>query len=74
MGIGVSGTFTGTNYPTIYGDKDTALRQEGRLLAEHGHKRATECIGCGACERACPQHIAIRAELARCMEALGIAG
>ena len=43
-------------------------------MGKHGHKRATECIGCGACERACPQHIAIRAELARCVEALGIEG
>ena len=45
-----------------------------RTNAEHGHRRANECVGCGACERACPQHIAIRAELARCVEALGIAG
>ena len=42
--------------------------------AKHGHRRATECIGCGVCERACPQHIAIRSELARCVEALGIEG
>ena len=42
--------------------------------AKHGHRRATECIGCGACEQACPQHIAIRSELARCVEALGIEG
>ena len=42
--------------------------------AKHGHRRAPECIGCGVCERACPQHIAIRAELARCVEALGIEG
>ena len=74
MDIGVSGTFTGMNYLTIYGDKDAALGQEGWLVAKHGHRRATECIGCGACERACPQHIAIRSELARCVEALGIEG
>ena len=36
--------------------------------------QAAKCIGCGACERACPQHIAIRDELARCVEALGIEG
>lgn len=74
MGIGVSGTFTGTNYLTIYGDKGTALRQEGWLLAEHGHRRTNERIGCGACKHACPQHIAIRAELASCAEALGVEG
>lgn len=74
MDIGVSGTFTGMNYLTIYGDKDTALRQEGWLVGKHGHRRATECVGCDACERACPQHIAIRSELARCVEALGIEG
>ena len=42
--------------------------------AEHSHKRANECMGCGACEQAHPQHIAIRTELAHCVEALGIAG
>lgn len=72
--IGISGTFTGMNYLTLYGDKAAALHQEGWLVAGHGHKRANECIGCGACERACPQHIAIRDELARCVEALGIEG
>ena len=28
-----------------------------------GMKRANECIKCGACEEACPQHISIRDEL-----------
>ena len=70
--IGVSGTFTAMNYLTLYGDKSAALHQEGWLVGGHGHKRADECVRCGACERACPQHIAIRSELARCTEALGI--
>ena len=72
--IGVSGTFTAMNYLTLYGDKSAALHQEGWLVGGHGHKRADECVRCGACERACPQHIAIRSELARCTEALGIGG
>ena len=70
--IGISGTFTAMNYLTLYGDKGAALHQEGWLVGGHGHKRADECVRCGACERACPQHIAIRSELARCAEALGI--
>ena len=73
-GIGVSGTFTAMNYLTLYGDKAAALHQEGWLVGGHGLKRASECAGCGSCERACPQHIAIRDELARCVEALGIEG
>ena len=73
-GIGVSGTFTAMNYLTLYGDKAAALHQEGWLVGGHGLKRANECVGCGSCERACPQHIAIRNELARCVEALGIEG
>ena len=73
-GIGVSGTFTAMNYLTLYCDKAAALHQEGWLVGGHGLKRANECVGCGSCERACPQHIAIRDELARCVEALGIEG
>ena len=33
-------------------------------------KRPANCIGCKSCEQVCPQHIAIREELARAAEAL----
>ena len=74
---GANSIFTGDRLLTAGNagdDKDAALHQEGWLVAKHGHKRASECVDCGACERACPQHIAIRSELARCVEALGIEG
>ena len=33
-------------------------------------KKASECIKCGRCEQACPQHIQIRKELEKVAEKL----
>ncbi len=63
MNIGVSGSFTAMNYLTLYGNKESALGQENWLVGGHGKKRSNECIKCGKCEQACPQHIQIRKEL-----------
>lgn len=73
MGVGISGTFMAMNMLTLYGDLKKAQDEEAWLVGKHGHKRATSCIACGACEQACPQHIKIPGELARCVETLGIA-
>ena len=63
MDIGISGSFTAMNYLALYGDKDAALGQENWLVGKHGRKRADQCIKCGKCEEACPQHIKIRENL-----------
>ena len=71
MEIGISGSFTAMNYLTLYGDMAAAKHQEDWLVAGHGRKKAAECIQCGACEEACPQHIAIRDTLVKVAEVLG---
>lgn len=68
--IGVSGSFTAMNYLTLYGDKAAAKHQENWLVNMHGRKPAAACVKCGACEKACPQHIAIRDELEKVAKAL----
>ena len=60
MEIGISGSFTALNYLTLYNDLKVAKEQEGWLVGMHGRKKASECIKCGQCEEACPQHIKIR--------------
>ena len=69
--IGVSGTFTAMNYYTLYGQLEAAKGQENWLVGGHGRAKAAECIKCGKCEKACPQHIHIREELEKAAAVLG---
>lgn len=71
MNIGVSGSFTAMNYYTLYKDLAAAKHQANWLVTGHGKKKAAECIKCGVCEKACPQHIKIREELVKVTETLG---
>ena len=70
MKIGISGSFTAMNYLTLYNDMAAAKHQEEWLVGGHGLKKASECIKCGRCEQACPQHIQIRKELEKVAEKL----
>ena len=71
MNIGISGSFTADNILTLYGTLEAAKGQEEWLVSGHGLKKASECIKCGKCEEACPQHIKIREELERVAARLG---
>lgn len=68
--IGISGSFTAMNYLTLYADTASALAQEQWLVGGHARKSAGECVQCGECELVCPQHIAIREELAKVCSAM----
>lgn len=70
--IGISGTFSALNIFNMYGNKQFAAEQEGFLVPGHGKARANECIQCGLCEEACPQHIEIRDELTKAAEIFGM--
>lgn len=70
MDIGISGSFTAMNYLTLYGDKEAAKGEEEWRVGMYGKKQAGECIKCGKCEEACPQHIAIRDCLEKVKETL----
>ena len=61
--IGISGTFTAMNMHTLYKNLDFASNQLNWLVTGHGKRPAIECVQCGKCEEACPQHIDIRDEL-----------
>lgn len=61
--IGISGSFTALNMLTLYGNFDSANHQLEWDVDAAGKKRASNCLKCGACEDACPQHILIRDEL-----------
>ena len=69
--IGISGSFTAMNSYTLYGDLKKAQNDENWLVGGHNKKKAAECIQCGLCEEACPQHIEIRDELVKVAETLG---
>ena len=68
--IGISGSFVCMNLVILYDNISFAKEHLGWQIGAHGKKPATECIKCGACEQACPQHIEIVKELERVAETL----
>ena len=70
--IGIQGTFAAFNQLTLFRDRKRAGHYLEWQVDKQGRRRASECLNCGACEKVCPQHIAIRDELRRAAAALGL--
>lgn len=68
--VGIPGAFEAMNIYDMYGQLDSAKGRYKWNTVGHGYKKASECLGCGRCEQACPQHISIREELKRVSAAL----
>jgi len=67
--INIPGILSCVNLNTIYRNPQKARGEYGWVSGgEQGY--AKDCIGCGACEAICPQHIAIVEELKKASELL----
>ena len=66
--IPIPNIFSAMNRELVYGQTDDAKRRCAN--ATTGVGKASDCIACGQCERACPQHLPIIADLKKCAAAL----
>lgn len=57
--INIPDLFSCLNAKRAYGEGSAGFYYKS-VHTGHGHGLASECVGCGACERACPQHLPIR--------------
>lgn len=56
--IHIPGLFQAYNHVVQFGDNEVSRRSYMQVIKESG--RASSCIGCGKCEKICPQHLEIR--------------
>lgn len=60
-GVKIPNIFRGLDSASMFGTLDN-FRQRYASMVEKG-EGADQCVRCGLCEKACPQHISIRAQL-----------
>lgn len=66
--ISIPEVFSAMNKRLGNGQIEEAAAEYGKVAGE-GH-RASDCIACGQCERACPQHLPVIEHLRHCAEEL----
>ena len=67
--ISIPDIFAARNQLYLYGDLEDA-KEQYRWHTGEGQGKASDCIGCRQCERACPQHINITERLAEAAKTL----
>ena len=67
VGINISGVFLFEGYLQRYGLADWAKDRYAGL-----EKKASDCVGCGACEERCPYHLPIREMLKQAAKDFGV--
>ncbi len=68
MQIPIPDIFSAMNSKLIWGQEERAKGMYARVT--EGKGKASECLACGQCEAACPQHIDIIEQLKNCAAAL----
>lgn len=63
-GIAIPDVFAARNKQLIWGQLEEGARDYQKIAQEN--RGASECIGCGQCERVCPQQIKIISQLKEC--------
>ena len=64
LSIQIPDVFSAANAYETFKNWNTVFYYDNVITA-NGHGKASECIACGACEAVCPQHLEIRALLAK---------
>ena len=67
MRIRIPEIFSARNQELIWGQKERAKNMYAHATRDAG--KASDCIACGQCEGACPQHIPVIERLASCAKA-----
>lgn len=71
-GLNIPEIFRMMNYHRVYKLTDYAKGQYASIGDEwHNYKNAAACVGCGQCEKKCPQHLSIREQLKDVHKTLG---
>ena len=63
-GLNIPEIFKMMNYHRVYGLTDYARKTYASIGSEYlNFRNAAACVGCGQCEKKCPQHLSIREQL-----------